>query len=493
MNTDHRFDELLRQKLGGYRSEPSPGLWEGITGRLPGAPIPPWRAWLNTLLLPVTILVLTGGVYLFSGNRPTEARPIASDYAKEQKAGAVSIERPGELAEAAPARTEQPTPRQEARPAAKPEPDVNTPSIITSKPKPEENKPLPTTEKKAEKVTEVSLVLPVTQQHPVSAPLDIINEPLQDKPAINTGVSSALASNDPLKPYQDLAVAAAINMPRSAAFRSTTLSWSPSYPTPFHNFRNEATSAWQKGAGSSHSRQSIRPIWSLGLFYIPEIYHSEDLHAERTLYGFDGMMRYTWYNYTLEFGMGISRVRNENLYTVDYNAYLGTYKDLDSIAFQVDTINQTVVPLYFFNEVKVYDSTTSQYFDRTVNTYTYLQFPLMLGYRHPLGRTTLSLRGGPMLSVLVGSQEPQIFVDNESDRILRIDDRTPGRIRTNWQFLMNAGVTYALTSRLSLSVEPGIRYYLNPIYQEASTKPWSASVRTGIIYEFGVVPERRRK
>ncbi|MBE0640449.1 MAG: hypothetical protein IH599_00335, partial [Bacteroidales bacterium] len=253
------------------------------------------------------------------------------------------------------------------------------------------------------------------------------------------------------------------------------------------------TSAWKKGEGSTHSRQSIRPVWSLGLFYIPEIYHSEDLHAERTLYGFDGMMRYTWYNYTLEFGLGVSRVRNENLYTVDYNAYLGTYKDLDSIAFQVDTINQTIVPLYFFNEVKVYDSTTSQYFDRTVNTYTYLQLPLMLGYRHPLGRTTLSLRGGPMLSVLVGSREPQIFVDNETDRILRIDDRTPGRIRTNWQFLMNAGVTYALTSRLSLSVEPGIRYYLNPIYQEADTKPWSASIRTGIIYEFGTMPVRRRK
>lgn len=493
MNTDHRFDELLRQKLGGYRTEPSPGVWEGITGRLPGAPIPGWRAWLNTLLLPVTILMLTGGVYLFSGNRPVQTQPIASDFAKEKKAGTASIEMQRELTEAATARTEKPTPRQEAHPVPTPEPKVNTPSIITSKPKNEENKPLPTTEQKGNNLAGASLVLPGTQQIPVSTPLEIISEPLQDEPAINTRLSSALASNNLVKPYQDLAVADAINMPRSAAFRSATLSWSPSYPSPFHNFRDEATSAWKKGAGSTHSRQSIRPVWSLGLFYIPEIYHSEDLHAERTLYGFDGMMRYTWYNYTLEFGLGVSRVRNENLYTVDYNAYLGTYKDLDSIAFQVDTINQTIVPLYFFNEVKVYDSTTSQYFDRTVNTYTYLQLPLMLGYRHPLGRTTLSLRGGPMLSVLVGSQEPQIFVDNATDRILRIDDRTPGRIRTNWQFLMNAGVTYALTSRLSLSVEPGIRYYLNPIYQEANTKPWSASIRTGIIYEFGTMPVRRRK
>ncbi|HRY99393.1 MAG TPA: hypothetical protein P5550_10095, partial [Bacteroidales bacterium] len=344
-----------------------------------------------------------------------------------------------------------------------------SPAVPTGEPEASTSVPLPET--------------PATLLTPATGNSDLPTATLEPAP-VSQAVPPALALHTETPAALVMNTMQAALTLRPVPFQARYLGWEPIFPAYSHVNRTQHTAGWKKTLGITGMERTIRPEWSLGLFYIPEIYHSEDLHAEKTLYGFDGMMRYTWFNYTLEFGLGLSRVRNENLYTVDYNAYLGTYKDLDSIAFSVDTVNQVIVPQYFFSEVKVYDSTTSQYFERTVNTYTYVQFPLMLGYRHPLGRFSLSLRGGPMLSVLVGSREPQIYVDQASDRILRVDDQTPGRIRTNWQFLMNAGLSYALTRKLSLSLEPGIRYYLNPIYQELQTKPWSVNLRTGIIYEF---------
>lgn len=229
----------------------------------------------------------------------------------------------------------------------------------------------------------------------------------------------------------------------------------------------------------------FRPIWSAGLFYIPELYHSASTNAERTLLGFEALLRWTRYQYTLETGLGFSQVSNDNLFTVDYNAYLGTYKALDSISFSLDPLNQTVIPHYYFNEVTVYDTATQTAYTRMKNQYTYVQIPVFIGYRSAAyDRLTFTLKGGPMLSLLVGSKEPDAYLDARSRKIVRIEDRTPGRVRTNWQMLVNAGMSLQMTHHISLSLEPGIRWHLNPIYEQASGRPWSVNLRMGLVYEF---------
>lgn len=493
MNRDQRMDELLRQKLGGHQAEPSPGVWEGLSGHLPGPSAPAWKLWLNTLILPITILLLTGGLYFYpfagEGERTTEQanmsdkveampEPTSQDEEYTAIAEAVTIAKGEQDLPAAP--VQEPAFANTTKPAS---------SILTANPEntPEKTKPPvikegtavsledtdPPAEKNSVEPVAVETALPVvTPTKPKNPGIKHKAEPRDAAKALNIPSEPSPSAD---LPAQTGASPEPLNVPPTIMLREKE--------KPDIRRRNSLDQPGKR-MDLFNKRQSIRPVWSLGVYFVPEIYNSEGEYAEKTLFGFDGLMRYTWYNYTLEAGIGLGRVRNENLYTVDYNAYLGTYQDLDSIAFKVDTASQTIVPEYFFNEVEVYDSTTSSYFKRSVNKYTYLQFPLFIGYRHPMGRLSLTMRGGPMLSVMVGSKEPEVYIDDETNRIIQIKDRTPGRLTTNWQFLLNAGISYQLTSKLSLSLEPGIRFYLDPIYQGEATKPWSVNIRSGIIYEF---------
>lgn len=498
MNRDQRMDELLRQKLADHKVDPSPGVWEGITGRLPGASAAAWKLWLNTLIIPVSILILAGGIYLDPFAESGEAEgmrnlPEAAPVAENTPREAVPETTRPEL-EAIPEteNTNQDLPadpvasRIPAENKAEARKPITEPQAVQNTPTPSQlnapakevipqaiiNEPASANDDEQLSIASSSEELKETKKisRKVNKKNDDLAELIPEQPASNPKSEETIATSTPRISFANLHVPEPITLaeqPRPNILKRDN-------PIPF-----------KQRMDLHKKRKSLKPVWSLGVYFVPELYNSEGKYAEKTLFGFDGLVRYTWNNYTtFETGIGIGRVRNENLYTVDYNAFLGTYRDLDSIAFTVDTASQTIVPQYFFNEVDVYDSTTSTYFKRTVNKYTYLQLPIFVGYRHLMGRFSLNMRGGPMLSIMVGSVEPEVYIDDETNRVIQIRDNTPGRITTNWQFLFNAGLSYQLSDKVSISMEPGIRFYLDPIYIGEKNKPWSANLRTGIIYEF---------
>jgi hypothetical protein len=479
------MDELLRQKIGGHQASPSTGVWEGIAGRLPGNPLPAWRLWLNTLILPLSVLLLTGGIYLIPsangnvempGKQPSQLATSTNARLDEKPMDVVQpvdepfAAIPTSLDEAETSSTEHtPTPLP-ASPAAP------SPAISRAASHSQENTPTPLPDLRETIHTPLRPQIPATQAaqaKPVASPSvnPIKEEQGQDDARLEVEREKKTAS----VPHPSAPLPAIFVRKNNPEGTQKPLSLA---------FRKEAGPIPGAAERTPAYLPRLETIWSLGLFYNPELYYSKGNYAEKTLWSADALISFRRFNYSFETGLGIGRIRNENLYIFDYNAYLGSYLKLDSIAFQVDTANQTIVPEYFFDEVPVYDSVTSQTYQRTTNHYTYLQIPAFLVYRYPLGRLSLSLRGGPMLSILIGEKEPVAYLDETSGKLLRIDNNRPGRLSTHWQFLLNAGVGYQLSPRLMLSVEPGLRFYLNPVYQEETYKPWSVQLRSGLIYTF---------
>ena len=118
---------------------------------------------------------------------------------------------------------------------------------------------------------------------------------------------------------------------------------------------------------------------------------------------------------------------------------------------------------------------------------SYLQIPLLFGYNLSKNKMTYSVKGGPSLSVLLFDNIPAANLQDEHIKIIRINQKMPIRIQTNWQFLVNFGFNYRFSDNFSISMEPSLRYYIRSAYEKKyiTTKhPFSVGLRTGVLYKF---------
>jgi len=163
---------------------------------------------------------------------------------------------------------------------------------------------------------------------------------------------------------------------------------------------------------------------------------------------------------------------------------MGSYEDVYDVTF--DSTNNGVIPTYHTETVNVYDSVTYARVEPSKNRFTYLQVPVLFGYGKENRRLGWFVKGGPALSLLIG--ENVYNMDNMKEhKILNVESDMPGRIKTNWQFIISGGISYRLGNHLSLSVEPMLKYYMNSVYEQGiySTKhPYSFGLRTGLLLNF---------
>ena len=97
------------------------------------------------------------------------------------------------------------------------------------------------------------------------------------------------------------------------------------------------------------------------------------------------------------------------------------------------------------------------------------------------------VKGGPSVSFLVHEDLGDSDLSDMEVRILNVENELPGRISTNWQFILTAGATYKLGNRVSISLEPMFRYYIKSVYEQdkLNTKhPYSIGLRTGFLINF---------
>ncbi len=170
---------------------------------------------------------------------------------------------------------------------------------------------------------------------------------------------------------------------------------------------------------------------------------------------------------------------------------MGSYINLDSIGtiVYIDTIlNQTVINLiYYSHNEDIYDSIKDILTQQTNNRYTYLNIPLLLGYKKEYKRWSVFLKGGPVLSFLIYRKEPGVTIIDDKMVISSVTNKTPSRLETNWQFLFSLGCAYRLTNKLYFAVEPTWKFYRSNYSdrpKSSSGQPNSFGVKTGLIWNY---------
>jgi hypothetical protein len=95
------------------------------------------------------------------------------------------------------------------------------------------------------------------------------------------------------------------------------------------------------------------------------------------------------------------------------------------------------------------------------------------------------VKGGPVFSVLINKKIPTPDVGD--DKIIDMDQRMPLRVNTSWQFAFSAGLSYQLSDKVSIAIEPTLKYYLNSQYERkyiTTRHPYSFGLRTGLLFNF---------
>jgi hypothetical protein len=226
--------------------------------------------------------------------------------------------------------------------------------------------------------------------------------------------------------------------------------------------------------------------WVFGLYFTPEIlFYPSDDQLKNYSYSLDLHASYRLGNYFIQSGFGFARNHEQGNSTIDYNKYMGSYEDVYDVTF--DTTENGVNPVYHTETVYVYDSVSHVVISPSKRYFTYFQLPFFIGYGQSSKRFGWFVKGGPSLSFLVHENIPAAGSAMGNARIINVENELPARISTNWQFIVSAGATYKLGSRVSLSMEPMLRYYVNSVYEQGklNTKhPFSVGLRTGLLLNF---------
>ena len=239
------------------------------------------------------------------------------------------------------------------------------------------------------------------------------------------------------------------------------------------------------GINDGERRYNRRGSWQMGVYFTPEvIFYPDDSIPNQRSYTFEVTGKWVKGEFFVESGLGLSFSSDNGKYALDYEKFLGSYDDVYNVTFDT-TESGTVVPIYHTNIVNVYDSISKFRIERTKNKYTYLQIPVYIGFQKEINRFGWFIKGGPILSVLLHENIPT--PDAGSDRIIGLDQHMPARVNTHWQLAFSAGITYQLSRKVSIAIEPTFKYYLNSQYQHkyiTTRHPYSVGLRTGLLFDF---------
>jgi hypothetical protein len=216
------------------------------------------------------------------------------------------------------------------------------------------------------------------------------------------------------------------------------------------------------------------------------------VYPEKTWYKDE--QNYSYMNYWVQGGIAfhLSRFSVETAigmgYMLDQGKYIVDYKSHDSVGY----FNNVVSFSTGVNNEITYNTSTQTLYDslyhsndyRTSNRYTYLRFPLLFGYRiFESDRFSVTLKAGPAFSLLIGSRESDPVIEYANARIIRVDETTPDRLKTNWQFWGDINIEMRLNRRFSLYLEPSWKYFLKPTSEQENPDkkpPWSAGIGVGV-------------
>jgi len=222
--------------------------------------------------------------------------------------------------------------------------------------------------------------------------------------------------------------------------------------------------------------------FATSVYYAPEwMFNTLEGNKFVSNFGLEENFRYG--RYSVRTGIGLSITKGTNELVVEYNDFLGSYQQLDSMSFSWDEQHYHLIPSYYLSNQDVWDSLIRLDYPRIIKRYTYLQIPLILGYDIiQKKRFSFGFRAGPLLSILINTTTLSGNYDPGKNRIVQVNQVTPDRIQTNWQIMAGINLSLPVWGRVTLELEPEIKYYFNSVYEKSSItkKPWSLGLRASV-------------
>ncbi len=245
-----------------------------------------------------------------------------------------------------------------------------------------------------------------------------------------------------------------------------------------------AKSSRETSARKHHGKSMITP--SFGVYYSPEwMFKTIEGNKFVNNFGIEGTFRFG--RFSIRTGAGISVNKGTNELSVAYNEFLGTYYKLDSIEFKWSAPAKNYVPTMYMSRKSVWDSLMKLENLRVIRRHIYLQVPMIMGYDFwQSEQVSMGFTVGPVMSVLLSSNQLSAAFDPGTKRIISINDVSPGQVSLNWQAMAGFNTVFRLTRELRFELEPEVRYYFNSVYEnpEPALKPWSIGFRAALKIEF---------
>jgi hypothetical protein len=242
----------------------------------------------------------------------------------------------------------------------------------------------------------------------------------------------------------------------------------------------------RKLSGIQDYEKHILADWSIGIYFNPEVTQCQDASIENTIsYNASILPQLSFNHFFMQSGVNMRFTHDKGNYAVDYNRYLGTYEHVDYITF--DSTENGVIPTYFTHTEKVYDTVNHYAISETKANYTYLEIPLLFGYRYTFGKFSIFAKAGPAASFLVNRNVPDAVNPEDNAKIINVDYQIPARSTVNWQLMMGAGFGYQLADKFSFSLEPTFRFAIKPEYDlpvGARGNTTSFGIKAGLNYNF---------
>ena len=441
-NFNH-IDQIIRQKFENFEPDPPIQVWENIRSGIKKNPPPPSSSgFVMPIIVTVSLLIFVGGLlyhFYIDDSRSTLLKTEASALSV-QKAGVIST---GSTT------TSDVTLQEEFYQTPSEVPASNISSENPNQAIQHDQQP----------------VIPVREAFGQTYPGDRKQKKAKNNPSI--------ASNSPSRSGQWKAGLV-------QALTAGELSYADAlkYDLSLRDIR--------KLSGFQDYARHSRSDWSIGIYFNPEVTRCQDASIENTVSYNAGILPQVSFNrFFIQSGINMRFTHDKGNYAVDYNRYLGTYEDVYEVTF--DSTENGVIPTYFTHTVEVYDTVNHYTISQTKANYTYLEIPLLFGYRYNFGRFSIFAKAGPAASFLVIRNVPGAGYPEDKARIINVDYQIPARSAVNWQLMMGAGFDYQLADKFSFSLEPTFRFALKPEYNlpdGARGNTTSFGIRAGLNYNF---------
>lgn len=453
------FDNQIRQALAGHSTTPSPALRDALMARL--ATNPPrkvaWYQHRSTRWLMAALFFISASVllYILTTSNPNLPEPAPA---------------PQEVLSSAPQQAETPTP-------ANVESGTSNPGTVNSE-NSSDVAPSSISPSSDPVATPFQTTKPIVGQNIAitELPLEKTNSTLTQSPG--TEIISLPAQTARNGFHFGLTPKRQSGIPVTSESRSL-----PTFVKVSKAVRSRLSQ--DDIPTSTHYSPYQGPI-TVGLSYTPEIMFNVLDDDNKFVHNASLDILFHYHDFSIRTGAGLGFAKGSSAIAVEYNPYKGSYQHLDSLDFVYDMHTEQLVAVYHMSERSVYDSVSRDAITKINKEYTYLQIPLIFGYKFfEKERFGMSVSAGPTLSMLLNTKESSDF-DPGKNLIINTTTLSPDRIKTNWQFSAGLGFNYHLTPKLAIEIEPRVKYYFNSVYEKAATirKPWSLELRSGVLYTF---------